>query len=100
MAELHGSVVFTPNTLATLASVTSSITAVTLFAEYPLARARSIYNDSTSTMFLKYGAGASSTSYTIQIAAGAYFEFPQPLYAGLVSAIWTTANGAARTSEW
>lgn len=85
---------------ATLANVTSSATSVTLFAANGAARARAIYNDSTAVLYLKYGATASTTSYTVQLAAGAYYEFPQPVYGGVVDGIWASANGAARVTSW
>lgn len=100
MAESRGSIVFTPWVTAVEANVASSTTAVTLFPEHSYYHARTVYNDSTSIAYLKFGAGASTTSYTIQLAPGMYYEFPQPLYAGLVSIIWVTENGAARTTEW
>lgn len=84
----------------TLANVVSSASSVTLFASNAVARGRTVYNDSTSVAYLKYGTTASTTSYTVQLAAGAYYEFPQPLYGGRVDIIWTTANGNARTTEW
>lgn len=85
---------------ATLANVASSATSVTLFSANAGAHGRSVYNDSASVAYLKYGTTASTSSYTVQLAAGAYFEFPQPLYAARVDAIWASANGNARTTEW
>ncbi len=85
---------------ATLANVNSSATNVTLFTASATANARTIYNDSTAVLYVKFGATASTTSYTVQLAAGQYYEFPQPLYAGQVDGIWASANGAARTTAW
>ena len=87
-------------TTATLANVNSSASNVTLFAAESTVSARTIYNDSTAVLYVKYGATASATSYTVQLAAGAYYEFPQPTYAGQVDGIWASANGAARLTSW
>jgi hypothetical protein len=84
---------------ATLANVSGSATSVALFAANGAAKARAVYNDSTAILYLKYGATASATSYTVQIPAGGYFEFPEPSYAGLVHGIWSSATGSARTTE-
>lgn len=85
---------------ATLASVAASTSSVTLFAaNYGAAQQRVVQNDSTATLYLKYGATASTTSHTVQIPAGAYYEFPQPMYAGAVTAVWASATGSARTTE-
>lgn len=87
-------------TTATLANVASSASNVTIFAAAAQANARTVYNDSTAILYLKFGATASSSSYTVQLAAGAYYEFPQPVYAGQVDGIWASANGNARTTQW
>lgn len=85
---------------ATTASVAASATAVTLFASNTAALGRSIYNDSTSVLFVKCGSAASNTSFKVRIASQGYFEFPtEPFYNGIVTGIWTTATGSARTEE-
>lgn len=84
---------------ATLSNVNDSASSVTLVA----ASARKgliVYNDSTSDLYLKYGATASATSFTVKILAGGYWEMPQPMYVGLVAGIWSSdASGAARLTE-
>lgn len=87
-----------PNT-ATLANVASSATNVTLFAAAN-ANGRAVFNDSTAVLYLKFGATASATSYTVQIAAEGYYEFPQPAYCGQVDGVWASANGSARVTSW
>lgn len=87
-------------TTATTANVASSATNVTLFAAAGDVNGRTVYNDSTAVLYLKFGATASATSYTVQIAAGGYYEFPQPTYAGQVDGIWASANGNARVTSW
>lgn len=90
----------TPSQSATLANVTSSASSVTLFAASGTVKARTIFNDSTAVLYVKFGATASTTSYTVQLASNAYYEFPQPVYGGLVDGIWAAANGAARVTSW
>lgn len=87
-------------TTAMLANVASSASNVTLFTANATANARTIYNDSTAVLYVKFGATASNSSYTVQLAAGQYYEFPQPFYAGQVDGIWASANGNARTTWW
>ena len=87
-------------TVATLANVASSATNVTLFAAASGTSGRIVYNDSTQVLYLTFGATASSSSYTVQLAAGAYYEFPQPVYDGQVDGIWASANGNARLTSW
>lgn len=81
-------------------NVPSSTSSVTVFAASGAASGRTVVNDSTAVLYLKFGAAASATSYTVQLPAGSYYEFPQPLYAGRVDGVWAAENGAARTTEW
>jgi hypothetical protein len=87
-------------TVAT-SNVAASATAVTLFAagSGQDTVGRIVYNDSTSDLFVKYGAGASATSFTVKVPAAGYWEAPQPVFDGLITGIWTTANGNARTTQ-
>ena len=90
-------------TSATLANVASSASSVTLFAADTTAGTnggRTVFNDSTAVLYVKFGTTASATSYTVQIPAGGYFEFPLPLYDGEVDGIWASANGNARLTSW
>lgn len=85
---------------ATLANVNGSASSVAVFAAKGASRGRSVWNDSTATLYLKFGTTASTTSFTVKMGPGDFYEFPQPTYAGVVEGIWSAANGAARTSEW
>jgi hypothetical protein len=86
---------------AVLANVAASATSVAVFAQANgVTNGRTIYNDSTSVLYVKFGTTASTTSYTVQIAAGGYFEFPIPVYGGEVDGIWAVANGNARVTSW
>lgn len=86
---------------ATTANVASANTNTTVFpASTSAMNGRCVYNDSTAVMYLKFGTTASASSYTVQIAAGGYFEFPTPVYAGQCDGIWASANGNARTTSW
>lgn len=84
---------------SSLTNVPSANTNTNLLAANAAASARMIYNDSTAVLYVKFGTTASASSYTVQLAAGAYYEFPQPLYGGNVDGIWASANGNARVTE-
>ena len=86
---------------ATLANVSSSATSVTIFADTGRALGRAVFNDSTAVLYLAFdGSVASATNYTVQIAGGGYYEFPQPALSGKITGIWSSATGAARTTAW
>lgn len=85
------------STTATLANVSGSATSVTLQAANVARRALVIVNDSTATLFVKYGSAASATSYTQQLQAGESMR--EEVYTGIVTGIWDSAVGAARMTE-
>lgn len=90
---------------ATTSNVASNASSVTLFSDNISARLRTIYNDSTQVLYVKFGTTASATSYTVQVPPGGYYEFPQTpagqggCYNGRVDGIWAAANGNARLTE-
>ncbi|MBO0884367.1 MAG: hypothetical protein J2P17_29365 [Mycobacterium sp.] len=84
---------------ATITSVAGSATTVSLLASNTGAKLRTAFNDSTATLYLKYGTTASTSSYTVQMPPNSYYEFPQPLYTGAVDGIWSAANGNVRLTE-
>jgi len=83
---------------ATLSNVASSTTNVTLLASNANRNAATIFNDSTKILFVKYGATASATSFTVKMLAGSYHEVFGN-YTGIIDGIWANANGSARITE-
>lgn len=87
-------------TTSTHANVTASATEVTIFsANSNAVEARSVFNDSAAVLYLKKGTGVSITSHFVQVPPGQFFEFPQPVFRGVVTGLWSSATGAARVSE-
>jgi hypothetical protein len=85
----------------TATSVASTITTNTTILAANAARfGASIYNESTAVLFLLLGAGTeSATVYTLQMAAGSYYETPFG-FTGIIKGHWATANGSARIVEY
>jgi hypothetical protein len=86
------------STTPTQSSVAASTSSVSLLAANTARRGATIYNDSTADLYLKLGASASTTSFTIKLAAGDYYEVPFG-YTGAVTGIWSSATGNARITE-
>jgi hypothetical protein len=85
---------------ATVTQKASSATSITLCASNGSRKGLYIFNASTQILYVKLGATASTTSYTVQIAAGGYWEQPsRPVYTGIVDGIWASANGNAYVTE-
>jgi hypothetical protein len=80
-------------------NVAASATSVTLLASNTSRLAASIFNDSTSALYVKLGVTASATSFTVKVLAGGYFELPHPCYTGVIDGVWDSATGTARVTE-
>ena len=84
---------------ATVSSVNSSATSVTLKAANTARIGLSVYNDSTQILYLKCGATASASDFTVEMGPEDYWEAPYG-YTGIVDGIWASANGAAKVTEY
>jgi hypothetical protein len=62
-------------------------------------RVMTFFNESTAILYLAWGPGATPTNYTVQIAAGGYYEMPRPTYRGIVTGYWAAANGFVQVTE-
>ena len=71
---------------------------VTLFTGASNVYGRNVYNSSTAVCYLSYGTVASSSVYTLQVAANTNYAFPAPTYSGAVTATWLAVNGTAYTT--
>lgn len=85
----------------TVTAVPSSATAVTLAASNAARRSLSIFNDSSANLYVKHGSGASISgpSFTTKVLAGQFYELSNPIYTGIVTGIWASANGNALVTE-
>lgn len=92
-----GTVVAQKQTTATPARVASSATNVTLLASNAARIKAIIYNESTQIVYVKYGATATATDYTVQIVPGGTLVVDT--YSGRIDGIWVSAQGAAQVTE-
>ena len=81
---------------ATLSNVSGSASSVTCAAANAARVSLTIHNDSTATLFAKYGTTASATSYTWEVAPGLHLNIVG--YSGRVDCIWSAATGDARVT--
>lgn len=83
-----------------ITSVASSASSVSLLASNSSRKGATFFNESTTILYLKLGATASTTSYTVQMPAGSYYELPFiQTYTGAIDGIWSSANGNVRITE-
>lgn len=86
---------------ATVARVATSTTVATLLASAASKKMVHIFNDSANKLYVKYGAGASQTDFTVMLAAGAYYETPSGFpYSGIITGILDGATGNAQITSY
>jgi hypothetical protein len=83
---------------STTSSVAGSATNVTLLPSNGTRLGATIYNDSTALLYIKLGALATSTDFTIKLFPMSYWEVPFG-YTGEIDGIWASATGHARIDE-
>jgi hypothetical protein len=98
LASVPLSVASTRSSTGTESNVAGSASSVTLLASNANRLGATIYNDSTANLYVKLGATASATSFTILLAANDYYEVPFG-YTGIIDGSWASATGNARITE-
>ncbi|MEH2367991.1 hypothetical protein [Nostoc sp.] len=83
---------------STPTTVASSISSVTILAGNSNRKGATTWNDSTATLYLEFGATATTSAFTAKLSAGGYYEVPFN-YTGVISGIWSAANGNALVRE-
>lgn len=97
LASIDGKL--TKGSSSTVTSVGDSATSVTLLASNTSRKSAMVYNDSSAALYLKLGATASTSSFTVKLAQDDYFEVPGG-YTGVIDGIWASdAGGNARVTE-
>lgn len=84
---------------STITQVGDSATSITLLALNTSRVGATISNDSTAILYLKLGATASTSSYTVKLTQDAHYEVPFG-YTGIIDGIWASdAGGNALVDE-
>lgn len=84
---------------ASVSSVASSTSSQTASAANASRRGWLAYNSSSAVCYVKFGATASSSSFTVAIDAGGFYEMAQPIYTGVIDVIWASINGSLLVTE-
>ncbi len=93
------SVTTAPLTSETLSNVSVAATSFTVLAANTARRTVTIHNDGAATVYVKSGATASTTSFKVPLAPNQYYEWPLPIYQGVIDAIGSSATGTLRVTE-
>ena len=91
-----------PETVSTssVTSTSASASSVTVLASNASRKLAIFVNDADKIAYIKLGATASTTSYSYKLQPNSTLELAQPVYTGVVDAIWETSpTGAMRVTE-
>lgn len=87
------------STTATLTNVSASASSVQLLAANANRVGLIIFNDSTSSLYMKFGTTASTTNFTLKVFQGSSYEMTLPIFTGRIDGVWDVAVGSARITE-
>lgn len=79
--------------------ISSSITNIILVAANSNRLGLYLYNDSTATQYVKFGATATTTDFSIRLTPRMTYEMPIPIYVGQIDVISSSTNGAIQVTE-
>lgn len=97
-ANVIGQVKIKPTSSNMISMVSASVSNTALLVPNSNRLGATIYNDSTSILYVKLGVLASSDSYTVQMGPKTYYELPYR-WTGQVDGLWVSANGKAVIGE-
>ena len=87
------------STIATVTSVSSTITNKVVLAANTNRKAAIFMNNSTAILYLKFGGAATTSNFSVKLAAGGAYEMSQYSYVGEIDGIWAAANGTVLVTE-
>ena len=102
IANTANQIVYTIDSRPTGTAVTlvpSTAGQVLILASNALRRGASIYNQSANPLYIRLGSTVSATTYTLMIVSSGYYEVPNPVYTGIITGLWSAANGQAVITE-
>lgn len=84
---------------ATITSVAGSGSSTTLKASNSARKGLIIFNDSSAALYIKFGATASTSSFSIKLFPYETYAMDTVIYTGIIDGIWDSATGNARVTE-
>lgn len=86
---------------AVVTRVATSGTVATLVASAASKKMVHIVNESAVIMYVKFGAAASATDYTVALAASGYYETPPGFpYSGVITGTLASSTGFAQVTAY
>jgi hypothetical protein len=63
-------------------------------------RGLTIFNTSSSTIFIDYSNTVTTSDYAFSLVAGAFYEMPMPIYTGALHAILSSGTASIEVREF
>jgi hypothetical protein len=81
--------------------ISASASTVTLFPALSTRLGARLVNESSATLYLLEGAGATPTNYSEIVSPGASWtlDVQRGVYPGIITGVWSSATGTARCTE-
>lgn len=86
-------------TTATITSISSSTSSQTVLASNGNRKGFLLFNDSTQSCYVSFASTSSTSTFTMLLISGMTYQNEAIIYTGVISAIWSSANGALRVTE-
>lgn len=84
---------------ATVTSVSVSTVVVTLLSSNANRKGFIIYNNGTTQVFIKFGTGATTSSFTLVLNGSGFYESSKPIYRGAITAIRNAGTANVLVTE-
>jgi len=87
-------VILIPATVGTLTVAAASVVPAVYLAANASRLSATIFNDSPDRfLYIRTGAGVSTSSYTVRLGPRSYYEVPLPGYVGVIEGVWSAGVG-------
>lgn len=80
-------------------AVNSTIGSVMLLSANDARVGAYFYNNSTNFIYIKLGRVATTSSFTIMLEQGGFYELHEPVYIGRIDGIFSGTGGACQITE-
>ena len=90
-----------PAETATMTAKSASGSSAVILSANVLRKSVTFYNGGSTICYLAFGATATTSVFTVQIAASASYSLATPIYRGVISAIWAgSPSGSLQITEY
>ena len=87
-------------TNAVSSSVPATIEPILILSGNSERKGAILVNDSSNSLFLKFGIAGSVTDYSTKLYKRAYYEVPIPIFTGPLYGVWDGVDGSVKLTEF